>query len=96
MGGGGWKSVWKISEKLRLKCKKVTTDYGTADDETADDETIYDETADDETADDEKADDGANYVEILKHCIVQDRARRKGQDVRPDSKFTGRKRKDKF
>ena len=26
----------------------------------------------------------------------QDRARRKGKDVRPDSKFTGRKRKDKF
>ena len=27
---------------------------------------------------------------------LQDRARRKGKDVRPDSKFTGRKRKDKF
>merc|ERR1711971_307138 len=26
----------------------------------------------------------------------KDRARRKGKDVRPDSKFTGRKRKDKF
>ena len=26
----------------------------------------------------------------------KDRARRKGKDVRPDSKYTGRKRKDHF
>ena len=37
---------------------------------------------------------GIDYVEWVKN--KKERQRRQGRDVRPDSKYTGRKRKDRF
>jgi len=37
---------------------------------------------------------GVNHVEWVKN--KKERQRRQGKDVRPDSKYTGRKRKDRF